>query len=126
MQSTRFIRAGALVVVARVLVKKRWQDGAADHDVRKAVGGGRAKAFAVTLPPLLVVGNIRRLVDPGKHGHSEDSYGIGRSLQREPELEFRCERRGVVIVDNIEIRKNPENTLLLLDLDLLGSNLFGE
>src|SRR5258708_8098872 len=54
--------ARALIEVARILVQKRWQDGAADHDVGKAVGIASAIALRVTLRTLAVVGDVSCLV----------------------------------------------------------------
>jgi hypothetical protein len=61
-------------------VQKRWQDGAADHDVGEAVGIGRAKALAVTLRTLAVVGVVCRLVDAGKRATSMMVTGSKRTL----------------------------------------------
>ena len=125
MQSARLLCARALVEVARVLVQKRWQDGAADHDVGSAVGIGSAKALSVTLRTLAVVGDVSRLIDAGKRGYAEDGNRIEKDLGGELELQLRRKRRGVVIIDDVEIGDDAENALLLLDLDLLGGDLLG-
>src|SRR5438045_7693772 len=65
-ESARLVCARALEEVTRVLVQKRWQDGAADHDVGKAVGSDSAIALAVTLQTLRVVGSVPGLVVAAK------------------------------------------------------------
>jgi hypothetical protein len=87
-QRARLVGARALVEVARVLVQKRWQDGAADHDVGEAVGIGRAKALAVTLRTLAVVGVVCRLVDAGKRRYADDCNRIEKDLGGELELQL--------------------------------------
>ena len=51
--------------------------------------------------------------------------GSKTTLSGELELQLRGERRGVVIIDDVEIGNDAENALLLLDLDLLGGDLLG-
>jgi hypothetical protein len=87
-QSAKLICARALVEVARVLVQKRWQDGAADHDVGEGVGIGRAKALAVTLRTLAVVRVVCRLVDAGKRSYADDGNRIEKDLGGELELQL--------------------------------------
>ena len=125
MENTRLFRARALVEVARVLVQQRWQDGAADHDVDKAVGIESAVALTVTLHTLNVVGVVCRLFDAGNYAHPDEGNGIDGDFEGEFELQLRRERLGVGVIDDVEIGDDAENALLLLDLDLLGGNLLG-
>jgi hypothetical protein len=118
--------ARALVEMARVLVQKRWQDGAANLDVGKAVGIGSTITLARTLHTLAVVGDVSCLIDAGKHTYPEDSARIESDFARQLELQIRGERRGIVIIDDVEIGDDAENALLLLDPALLGSELLGE
>src|SRR5437660_48703 len=124
-ESARLVCARALEEVTRVLVQKRWQDGAADHDVGKAVGSDSAIALAVTLQTLRVVGSVPGLVDTGKNTYPDDGNRIGAGLKCELELQLRCQRRSVVIIDDVEIGEDAKNPLLLLDPDLLDGDLFG-
>src|SRR5437899_7231048 len=124
-ESARLVCARALEEVTRVLVQKRWQDGAADHDVGKAVGSDSAIALAVTLQTLRVVGSVPGLVDAGKNTYPDDGNRIGAGLKCELELQLRCQRRSVVIIDDVEIGEDAKNPLLLLDPDLLDGDLFG-
>jgi hypothetical protein len=107
-------------------VQKRWQDGAADHDVGEAVGIGRAKALAVTLRTLAIVGVVCRLVDAGKRSYADDGNRIEDDFGGELELQLGGEGCGVVIVDDVEIGNDAENALLLFGLDLLGGDLLVE
>jgi hypothetical protein len=116
MESARLLGACALIEVARVLVQKRWQDGAADHDVGNAAGVGSAKALSVTLRTLAVVGDISCLVDAGDCGCPEDRNRIKQNFGGELELQLRRERSSVAIIDDVEIGDEAENALLLLDL----------
>src|SRR6267142_3118668 len=123
MESARRLCSRALIEVARVLVQKGWQDGAAHHDVSNVVRIGGAKALTVTLRTLPVVGDVSCLVDGGKRSYPDDSNWIERDLGGEPELQLRGERLGVAIIDDVEIGEDAENALLLLDPDLLGGDL---
>src|SRR5947199_10570189 len=122
-ESARLVCARALEEVTRVLVQKRWQDGAADHDVGKAVGSDSAIALAVTLQTLRVVGSVPGLVDAGKNTYPDDGNRIGAGLKCELELQLRCQRPSVVIIDDVEIAEDAKNPPLLLDRDLLDGDL---
>jgi hypothetical protein len=124
-QSTRLACARALVEVAWILVQKRWQYGAADHDVGKAVGIGRTEALAVTLRILAAVGIVCCLIDAGKRGYADDGNRIEEDPGGELELQLRGKRSGIVMVDDVEIGNDAENALLLFGLDLLGGDLLG-
>src|SRR5208283_383160 len=84
-----------------------------------------AKSLTVTLRTLLVVGNVSSLVYAGKCGYPADGDSVGGDFKGKLKLQLRRERLGVLVIDNVEIGNEAENFLLLLDLDLLGSNLLG-
>src|SRR5258708_39409134 len=124
-ESARSLRARALVEVARVLVQKRWQDGASENDVGKAAGIAGAIALSVTLRTLAVVRDVSCLVDGGNQTYPDESNGIEGDLGGELELQLRRERRGALIISDVEIGDDAENSLVLLCLDLLGGDLLG-
>ena len=99
MENARCLGACALVEVARVLVQKGWQDGTADHDGAYAVGSASAIALTVGSPTLAVVGNVRCLVDSGKHTHPDEGSRIGRGS--EGELEFQHEVAGQMVAGKV-------------------------
>src|SRR2546427_12891971 len=92
-ESARLVCARALEEVTRVLVQKRWQDGAADHAVGKAVGSDSAVALAVTLQTLRAVGSVPGLVDAGNNTSPDDGNTIVAGLKGGLELQFRGQRR---------------------------------
>ncbi len=124
MQSARFVSAAPLVVVAGVLVQKRWQNSATDHDVGEPVGGYRAKALAVTDCPLLIVWSASRLIDPGKRCDTKDRDHIARSSHCQVKLQFSGEWRGTGVVNHVKVRDDAESALRFLDLDLLGGDFY--
>src|ERR1700761_4368334 len=107
-------RAGALVEVARVLMQNGRQDGAADHDIGEAIGIGSSKALSITYCTLLIVRpSVRCLIDSCEDEVAGDADYIGSSSKSELVLQLRRKRYGVLVIDNIKIRNNAENALLL-------------
>ena len=51
---------------------------------------------------------------------------IDRGFEGEIELQLRRQRLGMGVIDNVEIREDAENALLLRDLDLLAAICAGE
>ena len=86
MQNARFCSPPALLEVAGVLVQKRWEDGATDHDVGKPVGIDSTKALSVTFPTLRVVGVAPRLLGTRDYSYSNKGYRIEGDLGGELEL----------------------------------------
>ena len=84
-------------------MQQRGQDGAADHDVGQAVGGGSTKALAVALGTLHVVGSVTRLVHTRERSYPEDGDNVRGGFQGKMELQLGGKRRRVGIVDNVEI-----------------------
>ena len=119
MENARLVCPCPLVEVAGILAQQRGQDGATDHDVGKAVGGGCAKALAVTLRTLDVAGSASRLVDAGQGAYPENGEGVGGGFQGEVELQLGGKRRGVGVIDDVEIGDDAKDALRLLYLDLL-------
>jgi|SRR6516162_5927123 len=62
MQNSRLSRPRALVEVAWILVQKRWQKSAANHDVRHGVCSIGTEPFAEPVHSLTVIGSICRLL----------------------------------------------------------------
>ena len=106
-------------------MQKRWQNGSANHNVGKAVSGASAQALPIALRTLNIVWDVCSLLDAGKCSYPDDGDRIGGHFERKLELQLRRERLGIAIIDDVEIGDNAENTLLLLHLDLLGSDLLG-
>jgi len=65
------------------------------------------------------------LIDGGQHTGSDDGNGIEGSLCGEVKLQLCRERLWVAIIDDVEIGKEAENTLVLFGMDLLGSDFLG-
>ena len=61
------------------------------------------KPLGVALSPLTVVWLVSRLVGSGKYSYASEGNWIVRDSQSKLELQLGSERRGVFIVDNIEI-----------------------
>jgi len=76
-ERTRLICARALVKIARILMQERWQNGAANHNVGKAVSGARAQALTVALRTLNIVGDVCSLLDAGKPISPKEGNRIG-------------------------------------------------
>lgn len=85
-QNARPRRARALVEVARILVEKRRQDGATDHNVSKTVRIGSSVALRETLPTLGIVQAVTGLFGGGIYTYPDESYGVEHDLGGELEL----------------------------------------
>src|SRR5208282_1231073 len=122
-QGARLGGAGALIEIARILFQKGRQDGGADEGAVDGVGITGAEALAVALCALTISGEvILRLLNSGNASDKDDGEGIENGLPGKLELLPRVERCGIGDVGDIEIGKNAEDTLLLLNLDLLFGN----
>src|SRR5260370_2529827 len=109
-----------LIKITRILFQKRGQDGASDEGVCYKVRVGGTVSLCVPLGALPVSTEmVCRLLHPRNSSHGHESNWIHCRLQGELELLLRGERSGVGDIADIEIRKDPEHTLLLLLLDLL-------
>jgi hypothetical protein len=118
--------AGALVVVARVLVEKRGKDGVSEEVAGAPVDKFSGKTFAVARGALSVAGiGVCGLLDAGGDGDAEHGHRIECAARGEREFLFRGERGGVIDVAGIEIWEETDETLLFFGPDLLGGDEFG-
>src|SRR5512146_1452124 len=88
MTKPRFPCACSLIQVARILVQKRRQYGAPNHDVAEAIRGIGAIPFAEALSALAVVRGIACLLDSGKERDPKGGDRIASHLEREPEFQL--------------------------------------
>src|SRR5487761_491179 len=113
----------ALIVVAGILVQKRWQDSAPNHDVRELVGIVGTKPLGETPSALNVIGGACRLPDSSKHGYPGRGKRVSDDSQGEAEFKPRSKRRGIGTIHFEEIGDDAKSALLLLDLYLLNGDL---
>src|SRR5260370_15721192 len=125
MDSAGLLCTRALVKVAGILVQKRWQDSAANHDLREAVGVVCTKPLAEALRTLNVIGCVRRLSDSGKNGYPGHGEWVSGESEGQTEFKLRTKRRGTGTIHFEEIGDDAKTALLLLDLDLLNGHLIG-
>src|SRR6202030_3651093 len=125
MDSAGLLCTRALIEVAGILVQKRWQDSAANHDLREAVGVVCTKPLAEALRTLNVIGRFRRLSDSGKNGDPGHGKWVCGESEGETEFKLRTKRREIGTIHLEEIGDNAKTALLLLDLDLLNGDLIG-
>jgi hypothetical protein len=83
MEHARLRGARALIKVARVLVKKGWENSSPDHDVDEAVGVFSSEALAVSLCPLHVIKTVACLVYASHSCGSEKDDGVGGGSERQ-------------------------------------------
>ncbi len=91
-KGARFCGAGALVIVARVLVEDGGEDGSGEHDVGEIVGVAGAEAFGVAFHAAAIAGSAVGLIDTGGESDTSDGDGVNNGAQRELELESGSER----------------------------------
>ena len=120
-KKSRAETAGSFIEVARILVKHGLGEGMADQDVGDAGGVVRAKALAVPFHPLaeLAVGGVAPLLDSGAGCVAQDGLRIDEGSQPKVKFLGGGQRRGIGIVGDVEVRKNPEQSLFLLGVHLL-------
>ncbi len=121
-----FPGTGALIKVARVLMKQRGKNCSTDKDVCDCASIGSAKALTITFRALHVVGlAVRSLVDACEYAGSGDAYDVGCGMECELVLQLCCKRHKPLIVGDVEVRDDAEEALLLLIFNLLESELLG-
>src|SRR5580692_8605561 len=98
MQSAGLLCSRSLIEVARILVQKRGEQSAPNHDRRELVGIDGAKSLTVTLRTLNVSGVPRRLPGSSKHGHTDRGKRVTDGSKGEIEFKLRIERGGIGIV----------------------------
>lgn len=116
-ESARAGAAGAFIEVARVLVKQRGKDGAADHPAAHVVGVLGAEALAEAAEAGAVSG-VHVLVFLGASHRGSADKGDGIDLRTKGEGKFlaRIERRRVPVVCRVEVGDDAEDALALLDV----------
>src|SRR5437660_12536411 len=112
----------SLIEVTRVLVQQRWQNGAADHDVREAIRSDCAKALSICSPALAIVWSISGLLGSGYKEDSRSRNSNCRDLQRQIELHPCRQRRRIALIGNIKIPNDSEHALLCFAMKLCFSN----
>src|ERR1035438_4130173 len=100
MESAQLLCARTLVKVPRVLMKERWKNGAANHDVGKAIGVECAEPLRVAFRTQAIVRGRSCLVHSSDQSNPDEGYGISFSFESQCELQLRRERRRVVIIDD--------------------------
>src|SRR5882757_1207907 len=123
MQSARLARALALVKVPRILMEKRRQHSAADHDVRETGRIRRPESLRITLGALLIVRSVRRLVDSGEKEVTSNTDYVGGGSKSELVFQLGRERHRILVIDDIKVGNHPQDTLLLCRRHLLTSEL---
>src|ERR1700733_16269457 len=104
-------------------MENRRQKAAADHYVREAVGIGGAEALTIALPTLLIVGSVGCLIESCDEEIAGDAGDVCASFEGEFILHLRCERDGVLLIGDIEVGNDTEDSLLLCFLRLFESEL---
>src|SRR4029077_11111648 len=123
MHEARLDGAGALVVVARILVKECGEGG-----VRQEVAGASVEkrcsiTFAISRSTLPVPGKgVLRLFDGGTEADADVDNGIESAACSQREFLFPIERGGVMNVACIEVWDDADQTLLLFSPDLLSGD----
>src|SRR5882762_3792207 len=118
--------AGTLVVVARILVKERGEDGVRQEVTGASVEKRCSIPFAISRSTLPVPGiGVRRLFDGGTQADADVDNGIESAPCSQREFLFPIERGGITNVAGIEVWDNADQTLLLFSPDLLGRDQIG-
>ena len=123
MENARSPCSRALVEVTWVLVQKRWQDRSANHNVGQTVGSGYSISLAVSLRARLEIWAVCRLAYAGDEAYAQGGDWISRNFHGKLKLQFWCERLGISVVYNIEVRYDAQNALLFFPCYLLLSDL---
>jgi hypothetical protein len=119
-------RAGALVVVARVLVKERGEHRMSEEITGASVDKLCSKTFAVSRGALSVSGiGVMRLLEASREANSDHGNRIEGASCSEREFLFRSERGGVINVACIEVWDDADQTLLLFRFYLFSGDQVG-
>ncbi len=123
MPGARADSSGALIEVARVLMKEGGKSGSADHVADEEVGVVGAVAFGVSLCALSVAGvGVVGLLDAGEDSSVEEGVDVGGGAKGEAKFLPGCERRGVPNEAGVKVREDADDALFDLGIDLF----FGE
>src|ERR1039458_8953293 len=125
MQSAGLLCSRTLIEVARILVQKRGDESASNHDRRELVGIAGAKSLAETLSTPNVGGGPCRLPGSSNHGHAGRGKRVSDGSEGEMEFKLRIERRGIGIVYCEKIGDDVKSAVLARDLYLLNGHLIG-
>jgi hypothetical protein len=108
-------------------VQQRWWNRSADHNAVETIGEDCSKTLAVARCALLVIGRAARgHVDAGQEAHPHEGHRVDRSAEGKLKLQLFGQWDKDWIVRHIKIWDETDDALLLLDLDLLQSNLLGK
>src|SRR5260370_38443719 len=119
-------RAGALVVVARILVKERGEHRVSEEVTGASVDKLCRKTFAVSRGTLPVPGiGIIRLLEAGSESDSNHRNRIECAACSEREFLFPGECRSIINVARIEIWEDADQALLLCGPYLLRGDQVG-
>jgi hypothetical protein len=122
---TRLDAAGALAKVAGILMEDGGEQGVADDGTVDVVGVGGADALEVPgwTPAVAVVGVGDFAVAAGEEGFA-DVEGVDGALEGEMPLLAGGEGKGLSVFDDVELRDDAEEALLLFGLELVGGGLW--
>jgi len=123
MREAGFSGAGALVVVARILVQERGKDRVSQEVTGASIGKLCRKSFGVSRGALPIPGiGVCRLLDAGTEADAKHGDRIECAPYSEAKFLFRSERSGVNNVACIEVRDDAHQPLLLRSPYLLRSD----
>src|SRR5271167_5233122 len=112
MKSPRFLRAGTLVEIARILMQKRWQNSVGDQASGNAVGEASSQPLAISFRTLLpFTGIVTSLLDASPRSRASEEKWIGEAFVCHVELHPRSKWLGVRFIHDIHIRYETQNTL---------------
>src|ERR1700722_3585715 len=112
-QQARLDRAGALVVMARILMQQRGEDRMSQIVAASSVRELCRKALAVSRGALPVWGKrVVRLLDACRDPHANHRNWIECTARSERKFLLPGERRGVIYVAGIKVRQDTDQTQL--------------
>src|SRR5579872_317157 len=123
MESARHLCAIALIKVARILVQKRWENSACNHDSRNLICIAGTKPRAETLHTAPVIGCAAHLFASRKQSYPGGGPWVDDGFESETEFQPCSQRRRIGNVDGEEIGNQTKNALGLRHLDLLDGDL---
>src|SRR5580698_4070505 len=120
MEQTRLPRTRALIEVPRILMQNRGQKCPAHKDVGQTVCVNGPETLPIALDPFFVVGITGCLVDGCEKSSTRKGHRVGRNLEGQSVFKPGREWRRILVVADVEVRNEAQNSLLLLDPDLFG------
>src|SRR5258707_15238787 len=126
MPEARLKGAGALVVVARILVKEHGEERIRQEVTDASVGKRCGITFAISRGTLPVLGiGVRRLLDARTDADADVDNGIESAPCSQREFLFPIERGGIINVACKEVWDDADQTLLLFSPYLLSDDQVG-